>query len=109
LKPYTDRMYQHIYPKNSPRAKKQTAWGTLVESENKAKRLSLYRRDDVRRLVDHLLKGNGEFRPQRDAVAGDYIFELEGVSSSKASVLLDDLADCAVLEKYRIDSAPTCP
>jgi len=87
----------------------QTARCSFVESDNKAKRLSLYRRNEVRRLVDRLLKGNGEFRPQRDPVAGDYIFEVEGLSASKASALLDELATCAVLDKYRIDSVPICP
>jgi len=83
--------------------------GTLVESEKKAKRLALYRLNEVRRLVDKLLKGKGDFRPQRDPVAGDYVFEVEGLSKSKTSALLDELETCDVLQKYRLDSVPTCP
>jgi hypothetical protein len=80
-----------------------------MESGKKAKRAALYRRNEVRRLINSLLKGKGDLRPQRDPVAGDYIFEVEGLSSSKASALLQDLDANGILEKYRLDSAPTCP
>ena len=74
--------------------------GTLVDSEKKAKRLALYRLNEVRRLVDKLLSGKGDLRPQRDPVAGDYIFEVEGLSKSKMSGLLEELETCDVLQKY---------
>lgn len=80
-----------------------------MESGKKVKRIALYRRNEVRRLVDSLLKGKTDLRPQRDPVAGDYVFEVEGISTSKASALLDDLNTNDVLEKYRIDSVPICP
>ena len=80
-----------------------------MESEKRAKRIALYRRNEVRRLVDGLLKGKDELRPQRDPVGGDYVFEVEGLSASKASVLLENLKDNDILEKYRLDSVPTCP
>lgn len=83
--------------------------GALVESERKAKRLALYGLNEVRRLVDRLLKGNGDLRPQRDALAGDYVFEVEGLGASKASALLKELEASDVLEKYRLASVPTCP
>ena len=90
------------------RTPEPTSWGAIVESE-KAKRLALYRLNEVRRLVDRLLKGKGDFRPQRDPVAGDYVFEVEGLSKSKTSALLDELETYDVLQKYRLDSVPTCP
>jgi hypothetical protein len=65
--------------------------------------------NEVRRLVDKLLSGRSDFRPQRDPVAGDYVFEVEGLSKSKASALLDELETSDVLQKYRLDSVPTCP
>ena len=74
-----------------------------MESGKKVKRIALYRRNEVRRLVDSLLKGKTDLRPQRDPVAGDYVFEVEGISTSNASALLDDLNTNDVLEKYRID------
>jgi hypothetical protein len=80
-----------------------------LQPEKKAKRLALYRTNEVRRLVDKLLSGRSDFRPQRDRVAGDYVFELEGLSKLKASALLEELETCDVLQKYRLDSVPTCP
>ena len=80
-----------------------------MESAKKAKRLALYRRNEVRRLIDSLLKGKGDLRPQRDPVVGDYVFEVEGLSASKASALLEDLKTNDVLEEFRLDSVPTCP
>jgi ribosomal protein L37AE/L43A len=83
--------------------------GYPLQPEKKAKRLALYRMNEVRRLVDKLLSGKSDFRPQRDPVAGDYVFEVEGLNKSKTSALLDELETCDVLQKYRLDSVPTCP
>lgn len=80
-----------------------------MESEKKAKRLVLYRLNEVRRLVDGLLKGKGDLQPQRDPIVGDYIFGVEGLSTSKASALLGELESDGVLAKYRLDTVPTCP
>lgn len=80
-----------------------------MQPEKKTKRLALYRINEVRRLVDKLLSGKSDFRPQRDPVAGDYVFEVEGLNKSKTSALLDELETCDALQKYRLDSVPTCP
>jgi hypothetical protein len=77
-----------------------------MESE-KTKRVALYKRDDVRRLIDQLLKGSGGIEPRRDPNAGDYAFdEMAGL---EVPVLLKELAAGGVLEEYRIDSVPVCP
>lgn len=47
---------------------------TEMESE-RTRRLALYRRDDVRRLIDQLLKESDSLEPRRDRNAGDYAFD----------------------------------
>ena len=94
---------------NAPEDRPIILGDASTQSEKDPKRISLYRRNDVRRLIDSLLKGKSDLRPQRDPVAGDYVFEVEGLSASKASALLEDLNANYILEKYRLDSIPTCP
>jgi transposase-like protein len=79
---------------------------TEMESEE-TRRLALYRRDDVRRLIDQLLKENGSIEPRRDRNTGDYAFD--EVTGLNLSVLLKELSANGVLDEYRIDSVPTCP
>jgi hypothetical protein len=78
-------------------------------SDKKLRRLALYKRDEVRRLVEQLLKSKSDLRPQRDPVTGDYVFEVEGLDAAKAYALLGELEGNAILEKYRFYSVPTCP
>jgi len=77
-----------------------------MESE-RTRRLALYRRDDVRRLIDQLLKKSSGLEPRRDRNTGDYAFdEMAGLD---LSVLLKELSASGVLDEYRIDSVPGCP
>ncbi len=72
--------------------------------EGKEARLQLYKRDDVRRLIAWLLKGNEDIHPKRDPDTGDYTYP--GIENPK---LLSELESNGVLEKYEIDRGPACP
>lgn len=87
---------------------KQQASSERTEMElERTRRLALYRRDDVRRLIDQLLKESGSLKPRRDQNTGDYAFdEMAGLN---LSVLLKELSANGVLDEYRIDSIPACP
>jgi transposase-like protein len=75
-----------------------------------ATRLTLYKRDDVRRLIANLLKGSGEIVPRRDPATGDYTFGgMKALGVSEVPTLLEELEAHGILEKYRIDSIPACP
>jgi hypothetical protein len=75
-----------------------------TEPQDKRKRLALYMRDDVRRIVDYLLKGNGDIRPRRDPHTGDYLLDqMLGVN------LVKELAEVGVVDEYQITSVPACP
>lgn len=72
--------------------------------EGKGARLQLYKRNDVRRLIAWLLKGNEDIHPKRDPESGNYTYP--GIENPK---LLSELESNGVLEKYVVDRVPSCP
>jgi hypothetical protein len=80
-----------------------------LESDAKEKRVGLYRRNEVRRLINYLLKGTGVLSPDRDPKAGDYVFAGVPGLSFDLSALLKELAANGILEEYQVASVPSCP
>ncbi len=80
-----------------------------TEAEDKASRLPLYRRNDVRRLVVWILDGHDEIRPERNPQTGDYSYSEANFGGGDISVLLAELESYRILEKTMIDTVPICP
>ncbi len=72
--------------------------------DGKEARLELYKRDDARRLIAWLLKGNEDIKPKRDPQTGDYVYP--GIENPK---LFSELESHNILEKYEVDQVPACP
>jgi hypothetical protein len=80
-----------------------------TEAEDKASRLPLYRRNDVRRLVTWILDGHDEIRPERNPETGDYYYPGADFGGGNISALLAELESYKILEKTMIDTVPICP
>ena len=77
-----------------------------IELEAKKKRFELYKRDDIRRFISWALKSSDEVRPQRNSETGDYSYAMLGENPLK---IISDLESINVLEKFLIDTVPSCP
>ncbi|HUK28637.1 MAG TPA: hypothetical protein VLV31_09450 [Candidatus Acidoferrales bacterium] len=77
-------------------------------SEGREARLQLYRRDGVRRFAAWLLAGHDEVQPTRNPETGEYDYSKLGFNRSDFEPLLNELNSHEVLQKYPIDTTPTC-
>lgn len=83
----------------------------IVEGEvdEKSERLLLYRRDDVRRLMEWMLRGHDEIRPQRSSETGQYVYSGADFGLEDISARLAELESHKILQRITIDTVPSCP
>jgi hypothetical protein len=79
---------------------------TGVSEGEKETRLRLYKRDDVRRFVESLLKEKVNIVPTYDPSTGDNVYANIPEGSQ---YLLTELNSSGILEKYVLDQLPSCP
>jgi len=77
-------------------------------SEGSETRHQLYRRDDVRRFAAWMLAGHDEIQPTRDPETGEYDYSKTGFNHTDFDLLLNELNSHEILQKYLIDTTPTC-
>lgn len=84
---------------------------TIAEGEvdEKSERLLLYRRDDVRRLVEWMLRAHDEIRPQRNSETGQYVYSGADFGLEDISAPLAELESHKILQRITIDTVPSCP
>jgi hypothetical protein len=79
---------------------------TGVSEGEKETRLRLYKRDDVRRFVEWLLREKATIVPTYDPSTGDTLYSnIPGGSQ----YLLTELNSAGILQKYVLDQLPSCP
>jgi len=77
-----------------------------IDQEFKKKRIELYKRNDVRQFISWALRSSEEIRPQRNGETGDYTYVMLGENPLK---IISELESIDVLEKFLIDTTPSCP
>ena len=80
-----------------------------VEAEERAARLRLYRRDDVRRFASWILRGHDEIRPERNPATGEYDYSRVGFDHREIGPLLTELESHYIMRRSIVDTAPACP
>lgn len=98
-----------VEPDQSDMVTRQPAATRSLEDKAREARLTLYKRNDVRRFLALHLKIGGDIQPQRDADQGEYIYHgVQEIGTDTSVAPLTELESHRILEKYIVDKVPAC-